>query len=232
MHDPLVVAFEVPAPWPRRSRWREGRLPRWGLNRRRRTNTENLGEPVYRWWRLQGYEPTIAGRCYGLATLLTIWHREPGGRDMGEVCKHRRQRADGTWHYTNRWKWHAWHWHIQFHWWQKWRRFLFDRCDECKQRFPLGYSPIGTWGGEKHWHHECSSLDRLRAQKKEHDALLVELFHAYRLALDLSTEEAIERLRRLPGDDSLRFRQTRALTHLLGYERDDNYQLVPKGSDR
>ena len=103
MHDPMVVAFSIPSPIPRRSRWRDAGptktsvrrdkskrpVRRWGWTRSRRTNDANLGEPTYRWWRLRGWGPLrIAGRAFGLDELVCVWHVEPGGRDSGEVCRH------------------------------------------------------------------------------------------------------------------------------------------------
>jgi len=41
-------------------------------------------------------------------------------------------------------RFHVHHWKIQIHPLQQMRRFLFDRCEVCGQRFPWGYSPIGN----------------------------------------------------------------------------------------
>src|SRR4051812_42110753 len=114
MHDPMVVAHEVPSPIPHRESWLDRHLRgrRWGFVRSRRTNPENLGEPTYSWWRPCGYTLALAGRAYGLGTLATIWHVEPDGHDSGEVCKHWRRFPDGTTEVTRAWRWHVHHWRI------------------------------------------------------------------------------------------------------------------------
>lgn len=161
MHDPMAVAHEVPFPVPRRVKWREARHDgrRWGWTRRRRTSPENLGEPVYPWWRLDGWTFALGGRVYGWRRLATIWHVEPKGRDSGDVCKHYRS-ADDTPPWKVRlfpwlrlipanpdpgvnhkafisdraWKWHVWHWRIQLPWLQEIRARLFDRCALCGRK--------------------------------------------------------------------------------------------------
>lgn len=100
MHDPSVVAFRVPAPIPHRVRWhdhpsirpgdamRAGNtrsVRRWGWTRIRNHD----GRPVYRWWQPTGWgHLRLAGRAWGLRDLATVWHVEPGGQDMGTVCRH------------------------------------------------------------------------------------------------------------------------------------------------
>lgn len=179
MHDPMVVAHEIPMPFPVRKSWRENyrSTRRWGFYRDRRTNAANLGEPVYRWWRPCGWHLRLAGREYALARFATVWHVEPGGRDMGEVCKHGR-RADSmprwraritpwlkyiperstpedpaagrAWIVDNGWKYHVHHWRIQVHVLGRLKRFLFERCISCGHRFPWGYAPVShQWEGPK-----------------------------------------------------------------------------------
>jgi hypothetical protein len=58
-------------------------------------------------------------------------------------------------------RWHVWHWKIQVRPLQKLNRFLFERCASCGRGYPYGYSPIGTWEGDKTFHHECYSRDAL-----------------------------------------------------------------------
>lgn len=125
MHDPLCVAFEVKLPIPRvylsRKHFAEGRAPSFdtGIRRRRRTNDENLGQPIYPWWRAKGYEVFAFGAQWRWTSFLTIWHSEPGGRDSGDVCPHRIKWEDhtGKVHYrrSTAWRWHVHHWHIQWH---------------------------------------------------------------------------------------------------------------------
>lgn len=58
MHDPKVVAFEIPQPWPHRSSY--PKTPRWR-------------------WRLPFI--TIAGQSFHFPNFITIWHVEPNGED-------------------------------------------------------------------------------------------------------------------------------------------------------
>lgn len=46
-------------------------------------------------------------------------------------------------------RWHLWHWRIQVHPWQKLRRWLLTRCEECGKRFAYGEAPTSH-----SWHHE------------------------------------------------------------------------------
>ena len=161
MHDPMVVAHEVHLPIPVRVRWRDARngQPRWTLGRHRRTNEENLGEPVYPWWKPKGWTPRLAGRAFGWYQILTVWHVEPKGRDSGEVCKHYRRWQDeaGKWHSRplKAWKWHVHHWQIQVLPAQKWQRRLFQRCAWCNGRStkaaPVNCSAQWDGPGPKHW---------------------------------------------------------------------------------
>jgi hypothetical protein len=32
-------------------------------------------------------------------------------------------------------RWHVWHWRVQLHPWQRFRRWLFDRCEKCGGKF-------------------------------------------------------------------------------------------------
>jgi len=78
MHDPLVVAHEIPSPIPHRKPWkdRDRQARRWGFARSRRTNTENLGQPVYRWWRPKGWTLYLGGRA--IAGRLPTFVSESG----------------------------------------------------------------------------------------------------------------------------------------------------------
>ena len=50
-------------------------------------------------------------------------------------------------------KWHVWHWKIQLHPVQQFKRWAFSRCAGCGKRFAYGYSPTsGSWsGGGPRW---------------------------------------------------------------------------------
>lgn len=242
MHDPMVVAWKVPLPIPKRERWRdahyEGR--RWGFTRRRRTNPENLGEPVYPWWRPKGWTFAVAGRVVGWRCLATIWHVEPGGHDSGEVCKHghRWQDETGKWHWKplRAWRWHFWHWHIQIPFLQGVRARLFDRCTLCgrKGRPNISHQWDSKRLGWRKWrsreglyHRECSELVGRRRTVERDEVIIRHLFDFLVLTLD-ADEAAL--LDRLTGAHSrgLEFPDARRLTTILGYDRDDKYQLVKK----
>lgn len=262
MHDPMVVAFEIPAPLPKRNKWRERQdASRWTFGRRRRTNEANLGEPVYHWWRPAGWEPRIAGRCYGLRSFVTVWHVEPKGHDSGTICKHHRKigtvspwklrlspwlhlhkqrdipedpAAGRAWISDSAWKWHFWHWHLQVIPTQNLKRFLFERCAECGRGYPWSYSPIAhQWDGprtrwfrinRRNYHHECSGLVRQRHTISTDERLIGALFAAFRAQRDLSEVEALALLTD-PKGRAMEFGDAYRLTRILGYERDDNYEL-------
>src|SRR6266498_2769951 len=133
MHDPLVVAFEVRRPWPRRG---------------------------------------LAGRRYW-PPIITVWHREPGGHDSGEVCRQhlRWQDEAGDWQIKalHGWKLHIRHWKIQIHPAQMLRRRLLTRCAWCGGRSRKGDQvncshswdgPSGRWwrGEPGLYHGDCSSV--------------------------------------------------------------------------
>jgi hypothetical protein len=62
-------------------------------------------------------------------------------------------------------RWHIWHWQIQIHPLQNFKRWAFSRCCKCGKRFGYGSSPItGSWDSEgpkwfrsekNIWHQSC-----------------------------------------------------------------------------
>lgn len=238
MHDPLVVAHKIPSPIPHRKPWkdRDRQARRWGFARSRRTNTENLGQPVYRWWRPKGWTLYLGGRAYGLGTLATIWHVEPDGRDSGEVCKHW---ADGK--PKSAWKWHVHHWSIQIPALQEWRSRLFDRCAECgrKGRPNISHQWDGPGVGWRKWrsrpglyHRECSALVSLRRERAVDVAVIQMLAAELRLLTDETEPQLIERLHRraVPGENFTdSFRRAYRVEKVLGYElRDSGHGALPE----
>ena len=106
--------------------------------------------------------------------LVRVWHREPGGHDSGEICKHyhRYQDSDGKWQYKfhHGWKLHLHHWHVQIPPLQHLRRRLLTRCAWCGGRSRKGdaVNVSHSWDGPRgHWwqgepglyHHDCSAID-------------------------------------------------------------------------
>lgn len=162
MHDPLVVAHKVVLPIPVR-RWRYlGEKRSCFLRRRRRTNEENLGEPVYPWWRPAGYETRLFSYEIGLYRLATVWHREPRSADSGDVCPHHKRVGD-EYVPARAWRWHVHHWRIQVHPYQALRRWLFDRCATCHRPFRDGHSPVTFHSAL------AAENERLKAKLRERD---------------------------------------------------------------
>jgi hypothetical protein len=164
MHDPDVVVFDIHLPIPRRTKfWDRHADKRWTLGRQRRTNAENLGQPVWPWYRPRGYRPALAGRTFGLVELCTVWHTEPQGRDSGTVCKGMGG-SDLTWHNI---KWavrHRHHLHFQFRFVQRVRSWLFLRCADCNKRFFWKEAHFGYMGGDATYHERCMTARHLRGQ--------------------------------------------------------------------
>lgn len=229
MHDPLVVAFDIRRPWPTRSSGgsqKDGRRWHWARHGA--------------WWKPGSWSPfvTAFGRQWYFPSLITIWHAEPGGCDMGEVCKHWRTDRHGNRVRNDRWRMHVHHWQIQIAPMQKLKMFLFERCEECGRRYAWGYAPVShQWDKpgarwfrveRRAFHHECSSLVHLRRGREGDERLIRHLFAAYRLVADMSEPEALGKLTD-PRNRTLEFADARRLTLLLGYERDGAYQLVRAG---
>lgn len=182
MHDPMVVAFVIRRPWPQLTTW-GARGRRWHLATRFRpapgspVEAEALatGRDPFPWWRPRSWrlEPVVAGRALRFPALITVWHREPGGKDSGEVCRHyRRDRLpDGS--YRTRilhgWRWHVHHFRVQIHALQALRRWALTRCTWCGGRHRKGdpvnvrngnRQPVPWWRGERGlYHHDCSSVE-------------------------------------------------------------------------
>lgn len=139
MHDPLVVALEIRRPWPRRSSGMPAGEKRWA-------------------WRPGSAFATLAGTAYYFPSLVTVWHREPGGHDAFEVCP-----AGG------RWKWHVHHWKLQVPPMQALRRRLLTYCAWCGGRdAPRDRVNCSTgwqaergpwWQGQRNlFHSSCSDM--------------------------------------------------------------------------
>lgn len=66
-------------------------------------------------------------------------------------------------------RWHFWHWRLQIHPWQTFRRWMFSRCAGCGRHFAWGYSPVThQWNykrpklfrsEENVYHTECLQTD-------------------------------------------------------------------------
>ena len=193
MHDPLVVAWQIRRPWPSRSRMHDvsnptgvkgpggGRRWAWRLRHTHWGDGETgCGEQCrsstrdpFPWWKPSSYSPfmTIAGRGFYWPSIITVWHREPGGADSGEVCKHFRK-VPGTERHevTRAWKWHVHHYSIQIQPLQELHRRVFGRCGWCgarsTKRRPVNVSH--QWDGPRRrlfridrslFHSDCSTVE-------------------------------------------------------------------------
>lgn len=77
-------------------------------------------------------------------------------------------------------KWHIWHWRIQVHMLQEFKRWAFSRCETCRKGFRWGESPVSnSWDGtgplwfrrEKGVNHmKCSGQGVASATQPEEEA--------------------------------------------------------------
>jgi len=61
-------------------------------------------------------------------------------------------------------RWHVWHWRIQVHPWQQFRRRFLDRCSHCGRRFAKNEPVIGTWSGDAIFHQTCDRQPKVPQQ--------------------------------------------------------------------
>ena len=236
MHDPMCVAFDVKIPIPKRSTI-GGTTKRstwqWGIRRRRFTNEEHLGQAIGHWWMPGNWIVRVGGKALRWRTICTVWHYEPGGADSGKVCSHRRQKRDGTWKYSNRWRWHVHHWKIRFPLWQKARRFLFERCGRCGRGYPWGYAPTRFMSSDDTFHSDCMSLGYVEnelAGLKEVTARVTRRLIAH---LDWSEQDLIAALHQRPDANNpsspMQRMDQHVIPQLLGWKfdhhADDGYNL-------
>ena len=178
MHDPLTVAFEMRRPWPERSPLPAAgdKAARWRIRLHHNCGTLCANDPPHRngafpWWKPSSYSAfwRLNGRDYYFPPVITVWHREPGGRDGLTECSRRVQRRDGTWRRTRGWRWHIHHWRFQLHPYQHLRRRLLTRCAWCGGRDRKGDAVNHSqqwhgerarwWQGEKGlFHSDCSAI--------------------------------------------------------------------------
>jgi len=203
----------------------------------RRSNPENIGEPVYPWWRPKGYECVLAGYEIGLYQLAAIWHNEPRGADSGTHCKHYETAADGRiTRSLNGWRWHVHHWSVQVHPWQILRRWLFDRCGVCGFRFPWNYSPVTFqwdpklppwwkfWQARTHaMHDKCASLRSMERDSAIDREIVKLLVDECGLRAGETEAECLKRLCR-----SWEFRPGYRLIGLMKHEWDEEHTKLVK----
>lgn len=132
-----------------------------------------IRRPWPRWHEPRTVEGRFVPGYFWWPPLVTVWHREPGGRDSGTVCQHYR-----TWEResapSHAWRFHVHHWKIQIHAAQTLRRRLLTRCAWCHGRHrkgdPVNVShswdgPRGRWwqGEPGLYHHDCSAISSAHA---------------------------------------------------------------------
>lgn len=195
MHDPLVVAFEICRPWPKRDRSHDAKndRPRW----RARYSWATWTKPWQGWmcfW-------TIAGKGFYWPSVITVWHREPGGQDALTVCRTRTQRPDGTWKYSKGWVWHVHHWKVQVSPLQNLRRRMLTKCEECGRKGRPDVSHQWDrarghwWQGERGlYHSQCSSLISLIKTRETDETLIRALVAEVRVRSDETLDQTIDRL--------------------------------------
>lgn len=180
MHDPLVVAWTIPRPWPSRTRFpatgSRGDQVRWRIrlhhDHRPDCAAEGCTGQPFPWWRPRSYSKfwRIAGTDLYWPPMITVWHREPGGHDALTICQRRYQDKTGKWHLSRGWHWHVHHWKIQVHPAQAARRRLLTRCAWCGGRSRRGDEvnhshswdgPRGRWwqGEPGLYHADCSPAE-------------------------------------------------------------------------
>lgn len=193
MHDPMSVAFEIRYPWLAYSKekraahpkndfiqtYRESFITVWHVDPERDGSDDSCD-----WFgRKRKLNPRERALYEALDDLFhrlgnapyypdaKLWGKAPHGNDPdGWGVVPRAQRAMYEWKSKHgfRWhpRWHFWHWKIQVHPWQDFRRWLLSRCCRCGKRFAYGESPVsGSWdskpprwfrGEEGLWHMDCS----------------------------------------------------------------------------
>ena len=57
-------------------------------------------------------------------------------------------------------RWHVWHWQLQIHPWQQFKRWAFERCAKCKRGFRWNEGVVGSWHGDKIWHFHCDDSSK------------------------------------------------------------------------
>ena len=165
MHDPMTVAFTIhnrlarPKTWASGSKFWPHLITIWHvdpekggsddscdwfgshrpLNAREKALSEAIGELTH----VLGNEPFYPHpRLYG---------REPHNSDVQDSPIKELRKARYEWGRRRlRWhpRWHVWHWKIQVHPVQHFKRWAFSRCRECGGRFTWGYAPVsGSWDG-------------------------------------------------------------------------------------
>jgi hypothetical protein len=87
-------------------------------------------------------------------TIITLWHVDPETDGSDDSCDwfNRKHKGRPAWQHP---RFHVWHYKLQIHPWQDFKRWAFSRCAVCGGRFKWAESVIGSWEGTKIWHMDC-----------------------------------------------------------------------------
>ena len=170
MHDPMTVAFEIRYPWRKygdngrsdfERNYRESFITIWHVDPEKRGSDDSCDwfghkRPLNEretalWHALDDLFHTLGNRPFYPDARL--WGTEPHGDDpslQGPVQAV--ERAMYEWRRRSKWRipvrWHVWHWSIQVHPLQQFKRWAFSRCTHCGGRFAWGEQVIGySWHG-------------------------------------------------------------------------------------
>ena len=165
MHDPDVLALEIAVPIPVRS-WSPAKTPAWGVARRRFTGPADhplTGTPIEPWWQPRAWSVRVASHSLRWWRVIEIWHSEPGGRDAGKVCGYPPDSELGLTSVVWACR-HRAHLRMTVLPYQRVKRWLFDRCDDCGKRFLWKQNRNGYQSSDAVYHDACMSLRHVRGQ--------------------------------------------------------------------
>lgn len=95
--------------------------------------------------------------------VVTVWHNEPRGHDSGTICKG--MGSSGLSPHNLLWAVrHVSHLSAQVQPYLRVKRWLFDRCPECKRRFFWKDGRFGYMSSDAVYHDQCMSLRHVRSQ--------------------------------------------------------------------
>jgi hypothetical protein len=176
MHDPQCVAHEIRYPWRKwpnakgkwESQYRASFVTIWHVDPETDGSDDSCG------WFIRGRHLSQADRDHAKDLItneydnLRHWFT---GRDdeekIGQLlgCFAALRRREQPWYKHARW--HVWHWKLQIHPWQQFRRWLLTRCALCGKRI-VGESPVShSWASPKPtfmrgevglYHSACSNM--------------------------------------------------------------------------
>jgi hypothetical protein len=150
MHDPMSVAFNIRSPF--KKTYPDG----WTYH-----------EPFVTVWHV---DPEIGGSDSSCFNATLVRTREDFRSEWRVSNASRVKRIN----YHVNWRLHFWHWRIQVHAVQNFKRWAWSRCKVCQGRFPWGYAPVSCewygdgpkwFVGEKHiMHRHCSESGVAKAE--------------------------------------------------------------------